>query len=153
MSTYDARTNFLRPRWGGSFEQLLEHGQDCFATARFDTRVPWELVAALRQALTDAKESADLQRLKACLETRQYLKLIDQCCAAYEQRDPTTAAQNAAVRAAITLRLGRLAEARTWAAQAKPEDLTPALAKDWGVDWTLLDTAPPAIEAQDPSRF
>jgi tetratricopeptide (TPR) repeat protein len=34
----------LRPRWGGSFEQLYAFGKECLATKRFDTSVPHQMV-------------------------------------------------------------------------------------------------------------
>lgn len=43
----------LRPRWGGSHQQLYAFGVECLETARFDTRVPYVLLLALQDMAED----------------------------------------------------------------------------------------------------
>lgn len=53
---YESRVWFLRPRWGGSIEQMIQFGLECAATKRFDTFVPgflWEVMGDV------AKEKMD----------------------------------------------------------------------------------------------
>ncbi len=38
---YDRLTHALRPRWGGSYEELLAFARECKNTRRYDTRVPY----------------------------------------------------------------------------------------------------------------
>ena len=45
----------LRPRWGGSHEAMLNFGQECLDTKRYDTRVPFVYV----QAILDIAEDFD----------------------------------------------------------------------------------------------
>ncbi len=40
MPAYDAFGWALRPRWGGSYEEMLAFGRACAATKRYDTEVP-----------------------------------------------------------------------------------------------------------------
>lgn len=52
----------LRPRWGGSFEQMYAFGVECVQTERFDTRVPWQLCTVLGDIADDAKSPAFYQQ-------------------------------------------------------------------------------------------
>jgi hypothetical protein len=38
---YDRLLTALRPRWGGSYEEMYKFGTECLETKRFDTGVPW----------------------------------------------------------------------------------------------------------------
>jgi len=40
LPAYNSLRWALRPRWGGSHEEMYEFGKECLATGRFDTRVP-----------------------------------------------------------------------------------------------------------------
>jgi hypothetical protein len=44
----------LRPRWGGSWEQMLALGRECAQTDRFDTTVPAWLITAVQEVADDA---------------------------------------------------------------------------------------------------
>ncbi len=48
----------LRPRWGGSFEQMYDFGVECLRTERFDTRIPWQLCKVLGDITDEAKSPA-----------------------------------------------------------------------------------------------
>lgn len=43
----------LRPRWNGSHQQMYALGLECLATERYDTRIPWYLIAALKDIVND----------------------------------------------------------------------------------------------------
>ena len=47
MPAYEAMLWALRPRWGGSHEQMLEFALECAETRRYDTDVPWEIYVAV----------------------------------------------------------------------------------------------------------
>jgi ankyrin repeat protein len=84
--SYRARAiklHFLQPKWCGSEEQLIQFGKECFATGRWDERVPFLLVDAhFKQAnhLSAADQRAYLQRadvwedIRATYETYLSLK-------------------------------------------------------------------------------
>lgn len=38
----------LRPRWGGSHEQMYQFGLECLRTERYDTDVPFEFISAIK---------------------------------------------------------------------------------------------------------
>ena len=44
---YNAAFNALRPRWGGSFEEMLEAGRAAARTKRYDTEAPWQFIRAV----------------------------------------------------------------------------------------------------------
>jgi tetratricopeptide (TPR) repeat protein len=50
---YSAYLWALRPRWIGSLQEMYELGLECADTNRYDTRVPMELVTALRDIRSD----------------------------------------------------------------------------------------------------
>lgn len=50
---YDRLFNAMLPRWGGSHAMMLAFGQECAATKRYDTGVPYQFVWAARQVADD----------------------------------------------------------------------------------------------------
>lgn len=55
-SAYHAVFNHLRPRWGGSYEDLMAFGRECLDTGRFDTGVPKYLLEVVEQIEFDQKD-------------------------------------------------------------------------------------------------
>ncbi len=53
MPAYSAMLACLLPRWGGSYDAMLAFGQECAATNRFDTTVPWLMIAVIQGAGRD----------------------------------------------------------------------------------------------------
>lgn len=53
LPAYNSLRWALRPRWGGSLEELYQHGVTCLQTKRFDTEVPWEFFQSLLDITTD----------------------------------------------------------------------------------------------------
>ena len=49
LYAYDDLLNALRPRWGGSHDEMLKFGIECLNTGRFDTRVPSRFLVSLFQ--------------------------------------------------------------------------------------------------------
>jgi len=56
LPAYDSLRWSLRPRWGGSHEEMLAFGRECLATARFDTLVPLEFMNTLYDIDSELKE-------------------------------------------------------------------------------------------------
>jgi ankyrin repeat protein/uncharacterized RDD family membrane protein YckC len=48
MPAYNMLLTSLRPHWGGSHQQLIEFGEECLATGRYDTWVPFIYLKAFR---------------------------------------------------------------------------------------------------------
>jgi tetratricopeptide (TPR) repeat protein len=56
-SAYSSLMNSLLPRWGGSHEQMLQFGNNCLHTNRFQTCVPYIAIEALEHLVDWEKES------------------------------------------------------------------------------------------------
>jgi len=50
----------LRPRWLGSYDQMLQFGQECAATKRYDTCVPYQYIVAVRDVSSDAGDEGKI---------------------------------------------------------------------------------------------
>jgi tetratricopeptide (TPR) repeat protein len=70
MPAYEAALKSLRRRWGGSVGEMLEFGEACVRTGRFDTEIPYAFVLAAHGAHT---ETGDWGQVFA--EPRLYDKL------------------------------------------------------------------------------
>ncbi|HVX09610.1 MAG TPA: hypothetical protein VHC22_00275 [Pirellulales bacterium] len=66
-AAYQALLWALRPRWGGSHEEMLALGRECLATKRFDTNVPWHFHRAVCDILSESTDARD-----ACAELDIY---------------------------------------------------------------------------------
>jgi hypothetical protein len=53
---YDARLAYLQPRWGGSYEEMLEFAAECAQTGRFDTYVPLFALEAVESVDGDQRD-------------------------------------------------------------------------------------------------
>lgn len=62
----------LSDRWGPGVEAQLAFGEQCLATNRFDTSVPFEAIATVKKYWGDAKDPEELERARAQL--RKYLE-------------------------------------------------------------------------------
>lgn len=78
---FDLRTAYfammwaLRPRWGGSHEEMLNFGRECLATKRFDTTVPWFFHRAVCDILSESADPREaFQELDAYDD---YVALLD----------------------------------------------------------------------------
>lgn len=52
--------NALLPRWGGSYEQMLDLGRACLVNPRYDTVVPWQYIEAVRAVGEDQQRPWNL---------------------------------------------------------------------------------------------
>jgi hypothetical protein len=57
-SAYECQLNSLRPRWGGSYEEMWALGLEALATKRFDTYVPFFLMRVVQEIEQDSREEA-----------------------------------------------------------------------------------------------
>jgi hypothetical protein len=55
---YMTYLHYLQPRWGGSPKELIAFGEECAATKRYDTDVPWRLRTAIRYLCLDVADTA-----------------------------------------------------------------------------------------------
>lgn len=63
----------LRPRWGGSHEEMYSFGLECLGTGRFDTDVPMYFAYALQQITEDLDGERRYWRMP---ETREHLETL-----------------------------------------------------------------------------
>jgi hypothetical protein len=54
---YDTYIFSLRPRWGGSHEEMIAFGRRCLGTERFDTWVPFQLMKVLQDISGEYREA------------------------------------------------------------------------------------------------
>jgi tetratricopeptide (TPR) repeat protein len=59
---YHALLLGMLPRWHGSHEEMLALGQECLATKRFDTNVPWQFAEALQRIQQDEEGGIEFWR-------------------------------------------------------------------------------------------
>lgn len=53
---YESYLWSIRPRWGGSHQQMLAFGRECQATERYDTQVPWQFHEAVQDVALELGE-------------------------------------------------------------------------------------------------
>lgn len=85
---FDSNIHFLRPRWCGSYERMIDLGCDCVDTQRYDTQVPYWLMRAIITARKDAIEADDHRELAQALDRPRVRKAVQSSLAAYRQREP-----------------------------------------------------------------
>ena len=70
---YDTYLMTILPRWGGSYEKMLDFGLECMAGGRYDTCVPTELLRVLERIDTDGGSHFTIYSTPA---TRQILQKL-----------------------------------------------------------------------------
>ncbi|HEY3298801.1 MAG TPA: hypothetical protein VGK34_09115 [Armatimonadota bacterium] len=95
MDAYNAYAWSIRPRWGGSLEELYDFGVECLNTKRFDTQVPWQFVQRLRDITEDSEGDNSCWKKP---ETVKYLNTLfaGYAKSPYEKIPGTTMSQAAA---------------------------------------------------------
>lgn len=100
----------LRPRWGGSWGQMLALGRECAQTGRYDTTVPLWLVLEVQDVANDAgtKRAADIWADPSIYPD------VERVFAGYEQAMPAGRRRDwfRSWHAAVAWRAGKLEEAR-----------------------------------------
>ena len=97
----------LRPRWGGSHEEMYAFGVECLQTKRFDTRVPEVFLTALNNIAEDAGSTAIYKQPGVYENANDYFTgLIAQ------NKKMTTGTYYPSYHAAFAWRCGRFDEAR-----------------------------------------
>lgn len=126
----------LRPRWGGSINEMLAFGEACLDTGRFDTDVPLYYVVALNDAGTEMNYSS-FRRLYHCpSETNTRLNYL------YEERlrhvdDPSLRHLLLAQQACCNVWGGNHEKARQVLAQLPPDYQfgNPFYLRSWSPVW------------------
>jgi len=63
-SAYGTYLNYIQPRWGGSYREMINFARECLETERFDTRVPLYVIGVAQAAIQDAGgDHSIIQRL------------------------------------------------------------------------------------------
>lgn len=131
---FDAAMSFLQPRWGGSYQQMLALGCDCLDTRRFDTEVPWRVIQACSNVISDAASMQADDDMHAALASPRVAAAVDACLDGYLKLKPNQAIRYACVRAAIHWQGGRQAQARQALADVAEADLRADVAREYRVD-------------------
>jgi len=133
-TAFDAAMNFLQPRWGGSYQQMLALGCDCVDTQRFDTAVPWRIIVAAESAIQDAAQMKGDADLRAALADARVAAAVDACLDGYLPAKPHQAKRYACIRAAIHWHGGREEQARKVLAAIPEADLDANVARNFRAD-------------------
>lgn len=133
--------NFLMPRWGGSYEQLLDLGCDCVDTGRFDTSTPMTFTEMLRLGFADAKDRDQGSVFIAALERPRVRAAVDALCTGLAKAHPEDATYFANMRAVYYALQERLPEARRAVEEVPTAKLETAFANYYGVDLRALKAA------------
>jgi len=149
MDAYASYEWGLRPRWLGSVEEMLAFGEECLATARYDTDVPWQYLAVL-YAVTNAEHEPRYWR---------HLGVYDratQVCEGYATalaQDPDRVATWRSRNAAIAWRSRRYREAKEIMYPLRPitetgyfENFNVSMAWVWGQVMCMTCNEGPRVE-------
>lgn len=109
VNAYARMWNALRPRWGGSHEEMYELGLRAMRTGRYDTLVPWQLVVAVSRIGEDTGEGWDILASRPEMYG-QLCKVDDGYVAALAKRNEDVWFRTH--RAGLAWRAGKLDEAR-----------------------------------------
>lgn len=63
MPAYAKLSWAMLPRWGGSHQEMLDFGEECAKTGRFDTVVPWQMIVVIESTgneVQDEKQWAEM---------------------------------------------------------------------------------------------
>jgi hypothetical protein len=133
-TAFDVAMNFMKPRWGGSYRQMLALGCDCLDTARFDTDVPWRVISATESAIRDAGQTKGDNDLRTALADARVAAAVDACLDGYLKLSPTKAKRYACIRAAIHWHGGREEQARKALADVPEAELDADVARNFRAD-------------------
>lgn len=151
LKPYHSRLNFLRPRWGGGYREMIAFGTDCLATARFDTEVPWFQIATIHDAISDAVDSKALGTLRPVLAAAAVQQAVDTCLAGYLAIHPDKSNRYACLKAAIRWHAGLKVEAKTILGAVPEASRDAAVAKQYHVTYADILGSEPA--KSDVSNF
>jgi len=108
-SAYDNYLWSIRPRWGGSLDELYNFGVECLETGRFDTRVPRVFYKAMQDI---AKDEGDYEYF---VRPGVYEHLLTYFEGRKNEPNPSDSAQWwDSMKAAIAWRAGRYHDAVYW---------------------------------------
>jgi hypothetical protein len=104
----------LRPRWGGSYEQMYAFGVECLESERYDTGIPFQLIVALQDITADKGDASYWQRPGVYEKVSDYFAKQVAAC-----KEPSDANWYRCYHAAAAWRNGKYAEARRLLDQAQ----------------------------------
>ncbi|MEN6546983.1 MAG: hypothetical protein ABFE07_13185, partial [Armatimonadia bacterium] len=87
----------LRPRWGGSVEQMMAFGEECLAAGRFDTEVPWQYLSILYAVTNEEHETEYWARLGVYEKATQVCEGYATALAQFPDRVRGWRSRNAAI--------------------------------------------------------
>lgn len=138
------KLNYLRPRWGGSYDELYDFGRQCLETRRFDTRLPWYFVHALltMERDRDTVNPSMLRTITTEYWQRPFTRqAVQDICDGYEREQPAMRPYWETMRAALLLRTGQTAAARRVAARLGDQGSDYAAGHAFGITYRELRTA------------
>lgn len=132
---------FMLPRWGGSYEKILDLGCDCVDTGRYDTSVPGVFFEMVRLGYADSKDMDSRSDFAAALMRPRVRAAVEAWYAGYSAKFPDAIPQLSCQRAVIYSLQERMPEARKALENVPPAKLDTAMAAFYGVDLRALQAA------------
>lgn len=116
-SAYQSLIWALRPRWGGSHEAMIHLGEECLATGRFDTDVPYQYLQILR----DVAEEQPCDSWRSVFRQPGVKENLTRLFAGYIKADPEWAVLYRKQEAVAAAWCGDYATARVLLAKLPPD--------------------------------
>lgn len=143
LAAYKEMLYALRPRWGGSHEQMLSFGHACLATERFDTEVPLFYLYALRGIAYEMKGNRWRLPFRDAQEQKKLAYLFDKL-----RQEPRRSRQQARIlaqHAMVRAWGGDYETARQMLASAGDVDLADGF---FNLSITFAEASRPEVEAE-----
>jgi len=106
LPAYTALLWAYRPRWGGSHDLMYQFGVECLQSGRFDTIVPYRLIAVLEDIRSEMRGSYEYWMRLGIYES------VRECYAKYAEKGGARRDAYRSQNAAVAWRLGRYEDAR-----------------------------------------
>jgi hypothetical protein len=146
MEAYNYMRKFQRPRWGGSFEAMLALGCDCVDTERFDTAVPWNLMASIFDVIEEGYDRELTPSMKQALKNTRVEAAVHKCLDKYIAISPEKTSYYTCMRAAYLWQVGKVNEAREELAKVKEQSLDLNIPKLMHVSYEEILKKKPTIK-------
>ena len=132
---------YLRPRWGGSHQAMLDFGLECARTQAFDTVVPRNLISAIDGIYAESLRFGPSKVSEQLFSDPSLWPLVNSCFD-YElsgRRHPMEKMQTLSIKFAMACKFGQLDDARDIYQQLKGQ-LRPDIISTYKISQETMDS-------------